>query len=80
MHRMRILLWKRLSKVRRKLKAANTIHQVSEHLKNICKLEAELAADYTSSNIAEEDQAVLMMKANLKAFYSVVKSRQKVRA
>ena len=80
MHRMRRLLWKRLAKQRRKLKAALTIHKVSECLQNIWKLEAELAADYTSSNNAEEDQAVLRIKSNPKAFYSFVKSRQRVRA
>ena len=80
MHRMRRLLWRRLAKQRRKLKAASTIHQVSESLQNIWKLEAEIAADYTSSNNIEEDQAALRIKSNPKAFFSFVKSRQKVKA
>jgi hypothetical protein len=44
------------------------------------KLEAELSADYSASNNMEEDQAVLRIKANPKAFFSFAKSRQKVRA
>ena len=79
-HRMRRLLWKRLAKVRRKLKTAHTIHQVTECLQSMWKLESELASDYSSSNNMEEDQAVLRIKSNPKAFFSFAKSRQKVRA
>ena len=42
MHRMRRLMWKRLAKVRRRLKTAKTIHQVTEELQNMWKLESEL--------------------------------------
>ena len=80
LHRIRRLLWKRLAKVCRNLRSAKSIHQVTEGLQKVWKLEAELASDYSSSNSAEEDQAVLRIKTNPKAFFTFAKSRQKVRA
>ena len=50
------LLWKRLAKAR-------TIHQVSECLQNMWKLESELASGYSSINDMEEDTAVLKIKS-----------------
>ena len=44
------------------------------------RCEKQLAADYTASNNIEEDEAVLRIKSNSKAFFSFARSRQKVRS
>ena len=80
MHRMRRLLWRRLAKVDNKLKKATTINKKSKLLADKWELEKQLSSDYTSSNNSEEDQAVLRMKQNPKAFYSFARSRQTTRS
>ena len=44
------------------------------------ELEKQLSADYTATNNIEEDEAVLRIKSNTKAFFSFARSRQKVKA
>ena len=80
MHRMRRLLWKRLSKVQKAIRAASTIHKLSELLQKKWEIESQLSSDYTAANNREEDEAVLRIKQNSKAFFSFARSRQKTKA
>ena len=80
MHRMRRLLWRRLAKVRRRFKSARSIHQITGYMQQMWSLESQLSDDYLASNNKEEDEAVLRMKLNSKAFFSFARSRQKVKA
>ena len=80
MHRLRRLLWRKLTKVDSKLKMASTMHKKSKLLAEKWKLERQLAEDYTATNNAEEDEVVLRMKENPKAFFSFARSRQTTRA
>ena len=59
MHRLRRLLWRKLTKVDSKLKMASTMHKKSKLLAEKWKLERQLAEDYTATNNAEEDEVVL---------------------
>ena len=70
MHKMRKLLWKRLAKVDNKMKAASTMHKKAKLLQQRWDLERQLADDFLSVNNSKEDDAVLRIKENPKAFYS----------
>ena len=80
MHRMRRLLWKKLGKVRKAIKTASSIHKLSVLLQRQWELEAQLSLDYTAVSNKEEDEAVLRIKQNSKAFFSFARSRQKTKA
>ena len=80
MHRMRRLLWRRLAKVDHNLKKASTMNKKSKLLAEKWELEKQLASDYSASNNAEEDEVVLRMKQNSKAFFSFARSRQTTRS
>ena len=80
MHRMRRLIWKKLGKVRQAIKTASSIHKLSALLQRQWELEAQLSSDYTSISNKEEDEAVLRIKQNPKAFFSFARSRQKTKA
>ena len=80
MARRRRLLWKRLSKTKTKIKNASTINQLMKLLQDKTDMEHELAADYEAVNNMAEDEAVLRIKENPKAFFSFAKSRQKTKA
>ena len=80
MHRMRRLVWKRLAKVRRAIKTATSIHKLSSLLQKSWDLESQLSSDYTASNHRNEDEAVLRIKENPKAFFSFARSRQRTKA
>ena len=80
MDRRRRLLWKRLAKTKTRVQNASTIGQVMRLLQDKADLEEELRQDYEAVNNMEEDQAVLRIKDNPKAFFSFAKSRQKTRA
>ena len=80
MHRMRRLLWKRLSKVRKAVKKSSSISKLSELLQKMWELEAQLSSDYSANNDKEEDEAVLRIRENPKAFFSFARSRQKTKA
>ena len=79
MDRKRKLLWKRLNKVKTRLKSATSIHKLTKLLHDKQDLEQQLFEDYSAMNSMEEDQAVFNMKSNPKAFYSFAKSRQKTK-
>ena len=80
MHRMRRLLWKRICKTRKAIKKASSISKLSELLQKMWKLEAQLSSDYTAANARDEDEAVLRIRENPKAFFSFARSRQKTKA
>ena len=80
MHRMRRLLWKRHAKAKRHIKSSSSISKLSENLQKMWELESQLSADYTAASNMEEDEAVLRIKSNPKAFFSFARSRQKVKA
>ena len=80
MQRMRRKLWKRHSKVENKLKAACTLHTRSRLLQQKWELQRRLMEDYMASNKMEEDEAVLRIKQNPRAFFSFCRSRSKIKA
>ena len=80
MDRRRRLLWNRLRKCKAKLKSANSLNHLTKLLQNKADLELELSQDYDAINKMEEDQAVLRIKENPKAFFSFAKRRQTTRA
>ena len=78
--RRRKLCWRRLAKVKEKLKTASSIHKLTKLLQDKSELEQQLLEDYTAVNRQEEDKAVFNMKTNPKVFFSFSKSRQKTKA
>ena len=80
MQRMRRKLWKRHSKVENKLKAACTLHTRSQLRQQKWELQRQLSEDYMASNKMEEDEAVLRIKQNPRAFFSFCRSRSKIKA
>ena len=74
------LLWKRLAKCKVKVKTASSLHQLTKLLQEKSNLEQQLGQDYDAVNKMEEDEAVLKIKDNPKAFFSFAKSRQQTRA
>ena len=56
------------------------MHRKSKLLAEKWLLEAQIASDYTASNNIAEDQVVLRMKENPKAFFTFARSRQTTRA
>ena len=77
MHRMRRLLFKKLAKARKAVKTASTISKLSTKLQQVWELEEQLSSDYNASNNKEEDEAVLRIRQNPKAFFSFARSRSK---
>ena len=49
-------------------------------MQKIWDIKSQLAADYTASNTIEENEAVMKIKSNSKAFFTFARFRQKVRA
>ena len=80
MHRMRRLLWKRLTKVRRSLKTATSTKKISQLLERLWELEGKLSQDFTATNNKAEDDAVFKIKTNSKYFFSFARSRQNTKA
>ena len=78
---MRRLLWKKHAKAKRQLRSSSSsISKLSENLQKMWELESQLSADYTATNNMEEDEAVLRIKSNPKAFFTFARSRQQDRA
>ena len=80
MERKRKLLWRRLGKIKCKIKTANSIHKLTKLIQDKCTLEQQLQEDYKAVNNQDEDRAIFRMKSNPKYFFSFSKSRQKVKA
>ena len=78
--RRRKLIWRRLSKVKAKIKSASSIHKLFKLLQDKSDLEQQLLEDYAATNRQEEDKAIFNMKSNPKSFFSFSKSRQKTKA
>ena len=78
--RRRKLCWRRLSKVKARIRTASSLHKLTRLLQDKSDLEQQLLEDYTAVNRQEEDKAVFNMKANPKSFFSFSKSRQKTKA
>ena len=78
--RRRKLMWRRIAKVKEKLKVASSIQRITQLLSVKSDLEQELFDDYLASNRQEEDNAIFSMKSNPKAFFAFSKSRQKIKA
>ena len=64
MDRQRRLLWKKLSKVKSRIKTASSIHKLTKLLHDKAELEQQLVDDYQATNNVEEDKVVFNMKAN----------------
>ena len=77
MDRRRRILWRRLTKVRGRIKTASSIHKLTKLLQDKQDLEQQLYDDYSATNILEENQAISNIKSNPKAFFSFARSRQK---
>ena len=80
MDRKRRLLWKRLAKLKTKIKSVNSLHKLMKLLQDKSDLEQQLSEDYEAVNNIAGDEAVLRIKENPKAFFSFAKSRQQTRA
>ena len=80
MQQMRRKLWKKHSKVEKKLLTACTLQTRSELLRKKWQLQRQLSDDYMASNKMEEDEAVLRIKQNPRAFFSFCRSRAKIQA
>ena len=78
--RQRKLCWRRLGKVKDRIKTATSIQKLTKLLQDKSILEQQLLEDYAAVNCQEEDKAVFSMKSNPKAFFSFSKSRQNTRA
>ena len=78
--RRRKLCWRRLAKLKQRLKTASSIQKLSKLLQDKSELEQELLEDYTAVNRQEEDKAIFNLKTNPKASFSFSKSRQKTKA
>ena len=77
---MRKLLWRRLAKVDTKLKSASTMQKKANLLQQKWELERQLADDYAAVNNSKEDEAVLRIKENSKAFFSFARGRQNTKS
>ena len=78
--RKRNICWRRLAKVKARIKTASSIHKLTKLLQDKADLEQQLVEDYSAVNSQEEDNAVLNMKTNPKSFFSFSKKRQKTRS
>ena len=79
-HRMRKTIWRRISKVKKKILEASSIQKLAVFIQNKRELEKQLTEDYSSENTQQEDQAIFNIKSNPKAFFSFAKSRQKTKS
>ena len=77
MDRRRRILWRRLAKIRGRIKTASSIHKLTKLLQDKQDLEQQLFDDYSATNILEENKAISNIKSNPKAFFSFARSRQK---
>ena len=77
--RKRKLLWRKLRKVQRKIEMTSSASKLSTLIQDKWDLETQLKSDYSATNCKEEDQAILNIKQNPKAFFSFARSRQKTR-
>ena len=80
MSRLRRCLWKRHSKVKKQFMNSKSLHKVTQSMQRMWLCEQHLAADYAAANILEENEAVLRIKSNSKAFFSFARSRQNVKS
>ena len=78
--RRRKILWRRLCKIRGRIKTAVSIQKLTKLLQDKQDLESQLLEDYTAVNILEENQAISNIKSNPKAFFSFARSKQKTNA
>ena len=78
MDRRRRLLWKRLCKCKLRLKGATFLHQLTKLIQDKSDLEQVLSQDYEAVNKMEEDEAVLRIKQNPKAFCLFAKADRKL--
>ena len=79
MNRMRRLLFRRLGKIKTKIRSATSVPKLTKLLQTKQELEKQLFEDYFASNVQEEDKAVFNLKSNPKSFFSFAKSRQILR-
>ena len=73
-------LWRRLSKVKRRILKASCVSKAAHLLQVQQKLEKELKMIYNTQVWEEENMVVNNMKVNPKAFFAFGRSRQKTKA
>jgi hypothetical protein len=78
--RERKLLWRKLSKLQRKIEESSSATKLAKLIQDKWDLEMQLKVEYSSLNLKDEEQAILNIKNNPKAFFSFARSRQKTRA
>ena len=61
-------------------RASRSIQKMSANLQKMWDIEKQLAEDYTAISTMEEDEAILRIKSNSKAFFAFARSRQKVKS
>ena len=77
-HRRKV--WKRLQKLHKKLKVANTQVKVTAVLLEMKALEKYLLEDTAEKDRRDENKATEQIKKNSKAFYAIARSRQRAKA
>ena len=75
MHRLRRLLWKKHAKAKKKFQSSTSTSKFSENLQSMWELEKQLNQDYLATNNVEENEAIMRIKSNTKAFFSFARSR-----
>ena len=78
--RRRNLLWRKLSKIQRRIQSTSSISRLRKLIQDKWNLEVQLKSEYVSCNRKDEEKAMLNIKDNPKSFFSYAKSRQKTRA
>ena len=69
-----------MSKIQLKIQSSSSLPKLTKQIQDKWDIEQQLKSEYSCINKMEEDQAVLNMKENPKAFFSFAKTRQKTRA
>ena len=80
LNKMRRTIWRRIAKIKGKIKEASSISKLSSLIQKKRELEEQLCADYSAENAQQEDEAIFNIKSNPKSFFSFAKSRQKTRS
>ena len=77
LHRKRKLMWRKLARVKSKLKLATSAKNVSKLLKQQLHLKHSLKAMYSQLQLEQETKVVKEMKDNSKVVFSHARARQK---
>ena len=80
MERRRNLLWRKLSKIQRRIQSSSSLSKLTKLVQDKWDLEVQLKSEYATLNRKDEEKALLNMKENPKSFFGFAKARQKTRS